>query len=87
MSQRKRLDREGLEIYLFNLLMLYRPLLRISAGLIFLYALATLSIFPLSSIVAVAVASFLFLLTISHSLTLRVARFGAWLGTLREKEK
>ena len=86
MSQRKRLDREGLDIYLFNLLMLYRPLLRVSAGLIFLYALATLNIYPLGSIVAVAVASFLFTLTISHALTLRVAKFGAWLGTLREKE-
>ena len=87
MSQRKRLDREGLEIYLFNLLMLYRPLLRINAGLIFLYALATLNIFPLGSIVAVAMASFLFLLTISHALTLHVARFGAWLGTIRERNK
>ncbi len=86
MSQRKRLDREGLEIYLFNLLMLYRPLLRISAGLIFLYAVVTLIFYPLGSIVAVTVASFLFFLTISHALTLRVARFGAWLGTLREKE-
>jgi hypothetical protein len=86
MSQRKRLDRDGLEVYLFNLLMLYRPLLRISAGLIFLYAFATLNFYPFGSIVALAVASFLFLLTISHGLMLHMAKFGAWLGTLRERE-
>ncbi len=86
MSQRKRLDREGLEIYLYNLLMLYRPLLRISAFIIFIYAFVTLNLYPLGSIVAVAVASFLFLLTFSHVLTLHIAKFGAWLGTLRTKE-
>jgi len=86
MSRRKRLDREGLEIYLYNLLLLYRPLLRISGLIIFLYAVATLNFYPLGSLIAVVVASFLLLLTFSHTLTLRVARFGAWLGTLREKE-
>ncbi len=85
MSQQKRLDREGLEIYLLNLLRRYRPLLRFSAFIILLYAVATLAFYPLGSMIALAVASFLFLLTTSHALTLRVAKFGAWLGTLREK--
>ena len=86
MSQRKRLDRDGLEVYLFNLLMLYRPMLRVSAVIIFLYAVVTLNFFPLGSLIAVAMASFLLLLTFSHTLTLRVARFGAWLSTLREMD-
>ena len=86
MSQRKRLDRDGLEVYLLNLLLLYRPLLRISAGLLFLYGMVTTSFYPLGSMIAVTVATFLILLTISDALSLRVARFGAWLSTLRKKE-
>jgi len=86
MSQRKRLDHEGLEFYLLNLLMLYRPLLRICVVIIFLYTIATLNFYPLGSIVAVSVASFLLLLTSSQVLSLYVAKFGAWLGTLNKKE-
>ena len=86
MSQRKRLKREGLEFYLLNILLIYRPLLRISGVLFLVYAIATISSYPLGSLTAMAVAVFLFLLTFSFSLTLRVAKFGAWLGTIGRKE-
>jgi len=86
MPQRKRLNRESLEFYLLNLLMLYRPLLQISVVIIFFYAIATLNFYPLGSIVAVSVANFLLLLTFSQALSLHIAKFGAWLGTLNKKE-
>ena len=84
MSQRKRLNRESLEFYLLNLLLIYRPLLQIGGAIILLYAIATFFAYPLGSIVGLVIAIF-FLLTFSFPLTHRVAQFGAWLGTLGEK--
>ena len=85
MSQRKRLDREGLEFYLLNLLLIYRPLLWVSGVVILLYAIVTFFLYPLGGIIALVAAIFLILITLSFPLTLRVAKLGAWLGTLGEK--
>jgi hypothetical protein len=85
MSLRKRLDHEGLEIYLLNLFLLYRPLLRIAGTIILLYAIATLSFYPLGSIAALVVAAFFLLMTFSYSLMLHVVKLGAWLGTIRKE--
>jgi len=83
MTKRKRLDREGLEFYLLNLLLAYRPPLQVGGVVILIYAIATITLYPLGSMIALAVAAFLFLLRFSYTLTLYVARFGAWLGTIR----
>ena len=86
MSDRKRLDKDGLEFYLLNHILAYRPLLQIGGGLILVYAIATFLSFPLGSIVALIISAFFFLITFSYPLTLRIAKFGVWLGTLRERE-
>ena len=86
MSDRKSLDRDGLEFYLLNLLLAYRPILQIGGGLILVYAIAAFLSYPPGSIVALILSTFFFLMFFSYSLTLHVAKFGAWLGTLRERD-
>lgn len=85
MSQRKRLDREGLKFYLLNLLLIYRPIFQIGGIVILVYAIATISLYPFGSMIALAVAAFLFLLRFSFALTLYISKFGVWLGTTGRK--
>lgn len=81
MSNRKRLDREGLEIYLLNLLLAYRPLLFICGVFLLFYAIGMFISSLLGGVIALMSAMFLLLLSFSYNLSLQVARLGAWLGT------
>jgi len=64
MSNRQRLARERLEIYLVHLLMAYRPLIFIVGVLLLVYSIANLFINPLVGFASLLPA--LYLLLISH---------------------
>jgi uncharacterized membrane protein len=82
MKHRRNLDREGLEVYLVNLLLAYRPLFQLSGFIIFVYALVVMAFSITISIIAFVVAIFLGLVSYSYQLTLSLAKIGAWLGTI-----
>ena len=81
MSNRKKLDRESLEIYLLNLLLAYRPLLFVIGIFLLFYAIGTMVTTPWAGAIAFISAAILLLLSSSHTLSLYVAKIGAWLGT------
>ena len=87
MSKKRKLDRDGLEVYLLNLLLAYRPLLFVSGIFLFFYAIGILS---KSFVVGIAIflpPIFLLLLCFSYQVTLHTAKFGAWLLTLLPRKK
>jgi hypothetical protein len=86
MSNRRRLARERLEIYLVHLLLVYRPLIQISGLLLLAYALAAIFIEPLVGNAVLLPAIFLLLLSNSYNVALYTARLGAWLGTLGRQD-
>jgi hypothetical protein len=87
MSNRRRLARERLEIYLVHLLLAYRRLIFIVGLLLMMYAIATLFINSLVGFAALLPAAYLLLVSSSYNVTLYTARLGAWIGTLgREKD-
>ncbi len=87
MSNRQRLARERLEIYLVHLLMAYRPLVFIVGLLLLLYSIASLFASPLVGFASLIPASYLLLLSTLYPVILYTARLGAWVGTLgREKD-
>jgi hypothetical protein len=82
MPKKHKLDQDGLEVYLLNLLLAYRPFLFVSGIFLFFYAIGVIS---KSFIVGIATFSppiFLLLLCFSYKLTLSTAKFGVWLLTL-----
>lgn len=87
MSNRRRLARERLEIYLVHLLLAYRPLVFVVGLLLLMYAIAALFINRLVGFASLLPALYLLLLASSYNITLYTARLGAWIGTLgREKD-
>jgi len=82
MSKRRKLDREGLEVYFLNLLLAYRPLLQIGGVLILVYAVISISVSSTVSVIAFVFAIFIFLVTFSYQFALIIAKIGAWIGTL-----
>jgi hypothetical protein len=82
MSKKRKLDREGLEVYLLNLLMAYRPLLFVCGIFLLFYAIGMLSRSFLIGLVTFLPPMFLLLLCFSYQLTLATAKFGAWLLNL-----
>ena len=86
MSDRRRLARERLEIYLVHLLLAYRRLILIVALLMLTYATAILFINPLLGIVSLLPALYLLLLSNSYNIALYTARLGAWIGTLGRQD-
>ncbi|GAB4422673.1 MAG: hypothetical protein Kow002_12080 [Anaerolineales bacterium] len=82
MTKKRKLDREGLEVYLLNFLLAYRPLLFICGVFLLFYASGMFSKSFFGGITAVIPAFFLLLLCGSYKLTLGTARVGAWLLTL-----
>ncbi len=82
MSERRRLARERLEIYLLHLLLAYRPLIVIGGVLLLVYAIAALIINPVVGSAALVPAVFLLLLGYSYPVSLYTARLGAWIATL-----
>jgi pheromone shutdown protein TraB len=85
MYNRKRLDRERLEVYLVQLLLAYRPFLLVGGLLLLGYALATMfSSFLLGSIFLL-VAAVPLLCALSYPVVVFTARLGAWMATLGRK--
>ena len=82
MSNRRRLRRETLEVYLVHLILAYRPLILIFGLALLVYAIATMFTYPLAGYVVLLPAFFLLLLSNSFHVVLYTARLGAWLGTL-----
>lgn len=85
MKQRRNLDREGLEVYLGNLLLAYRSIFQICGLICFVYSIAALSFSVAVGILALVVAFMLGLLSYSYPVTRYTAKVGAWLGTIRKK--
>jgi hypothetical protein len=86
MTKRRNLDREKLELYYIYLLLAYRPLLRISGFLLFLYSMLTMSIYPISACVALGAAIVLFFPAYSYQGTVYLAKICAWVGTIGKKK-
>jgi ABC-type multidrug transport system permease subunit len=82
MSNRRRLARERLEIYLVHLLLMYRRLLWIVGLLLLAYAVTALFVNRIASFAVLFPAIFLFLLGNSYNAVVYTARLGAWIGTL-----
>jgi len=82
MPGKRKFDRDGLEIYLLNLLMAYRPILFLIGMFLLFYAIGMTSRSTFVGIVTFLPPLFLLLLCTSYQLTLHTARFGAWLMTL-----
>ena len=82
MSNKRKLDREGLEVYLLNLLLAYRPLLFVSGIFLFFYAIGVITKSFILGVTTFVPPIFLLLLCFSYQLTLSTAKIGAWLLTL-----
>jgi hypothetical protein len=82
MSNKHKLDRDGLEIYLLNLLMAYRSLLFICGIFLIFYAIGMITKSFIVGILTFLPPIFLLLLCFSYQATLSTAKFGAWLLTL-----
>ena len=82
MSNKRKLDREGLEVYLLNLLLAYRPLLFVCGVFLLFYAIGVITKSFILGVATFLPPVFLLLLCFSYHLTLSTAKFGAWLLTL-----
>lgn len=82
MSNRRRLARERLEIYLVHLLLAFRPLILISGLLLLAYVFVTVFIYPFAGYVVLVPSVYLILLGSSYNIALYTARLGAWIGTI-----
>jgi hypothetical protein len=87
MSNRRRLARERLEIYLVHLLLAYRRLIFFLGLLLLVYAIIFLFINSLVGFASLVPAVYLLLLSNSYPVTLYTARLGAWIGTLGRHEE
>ena len=85
MAKRRNRDREILEFYLLNLLLAYRPILRISGVIILAYSVVTLLVSPTMVSITLGVAIILLSLSGSYQATLYLAKVAAWVGTIRRK--
>jgi hypothetical protein len=83
MTKRRDLHRERMEVCFFHLLLGYRPILQGIGYLLLIFSVIALLSSPLLSIISLGVAIFIVLLSISYTLTLYLAKLGAWLGTIR----
>ncbi len=86
MSNRRRLRRERLEIYLVHLLLAYRRMTLIIALLMLVYAVAILYLKPLLGLVSLLPAVYLLLLSSSYNVALYTARLAAWISTVGKNE-
>ena len=86
MSNRRRLARERLEIYLVHLLLAYRRFIFIAGLFLLLYSLAALVYSSMLGFASLIPALYLLLLSNSYPVTLYTARLGAWIGTLWRHE-
>ncbi len=82
MSNRRRLARERLEIYLVHLLLAYRRLIWVSGLLLLIYVIAIMFTLPMVGSAILLLAVFLLFLSNSFNVVLYTARLGAWIATL-----
>ena len=82
MTDRRRLARERLEIYLVHLLLAFRPLILISGLLLLAYVFVTVFIYPFAGYVVLVPAVYMILLGSSYNVARYTARLGAWIGTI-----
>ena len=82
MSNRRRLARERLEIYLVHLLLAYRRLILVAGLLLLAYAIVVMIASPLAGLATALPAVFLLLLGNSYNIVVYTARMGAWIATL-----
>jgi hypothetical protein len=86
MSNRRRLARERLEIYLVHLLLAYRWLIIIVGFLLAAYAIAVMIASPLTGLATALPALYLLLLGNSYNIMVYTARMSAWIITFRMRE-
>jgi hypothetical protein len=82
MSNRRRLARERLEIFLVHLLLSYRWLILIIGLFLLMYAITVMIVYPLAGALILLLAIYLLSLSNSFKIVLYTARLGAWVGTL-----
>ena len=82
MSNRRRLARERLEIYLVHLILMYRRLTLIVGLLLLAYAVTTIFVNRIVGFAALLPAIFLLLVSNSYNAAVYTARLGAWIATL-----
>jgi hypothetical protein len=82
MSNRRRLAREQLEIYLVHLILSYRFLLLISGLALVFFAVGFTLINPLAGYILLLPALLMLLLGTSYNVVVYTARLVAWLATL-----
>jgi len=87
MSNKRKLDRDGLEVYLLNLLLAYRPLLFVCGFFLLVYGIGAIATSPWAGLIAFLSAAFLLILSYSYNLSLQIARLGAWLGTRWRRDR
>jgi hypothetical protein len=87
MSNRRRLARERLEIYLVHLLLAYRRLIFMVALLMLAYTATILFIKPLIGFISLLPALYLLVLSNSYNASLYTARIVAWIATLGREEE
>jgi len=86
MSNRQRLARERLEIYLLHLILAYRRLILVGGLILLVYALALMFVNSIAGFASLVPALTLLLLSYSYTVALYTARLGAWIGTLWRHE-
>ncbi len=82
MSNRRRLARERLEIYLVHLLLAYHWLIVIFGLVLLVYAVSIMIVSPLGGIATALPAIFLILLGNSYNFVVYTARLASWISTL-----
>jgi len=87
MPKKRKLDRDGLEVYLLNLLLAYRPLLFVSGIFLLFYAIGVVTKSFVLGVITFLPPIFLLLLCFSYPMILNTAKFGAWLLTLLPRKK
>jgi len=87
MSQRKRLDRERMQVYFAHLLMAYRPLILIIGILLLVYAMIVIGISQLFGIIVGVLAVLILLLGNFYGGVVFVSKVLAWLVTVGRKEE
>jgi hypothetical protein len=86
MSNRRRLARERLEIYLVHLILAYRWLILTVGLLLLAYAITVMIASPLAGVAILVPAVYLLLLGSSYNLVAYTARLGAWVTTFGMRE-
>ena len=84
MSNRRRLARERLEIYLVHLLMAYRHLIFIGGLLLLVFGIAVLFTCPQAGISILLPALVMLLVGSTYQVLVFTARIGAWIATIGE---